>query len=201
MLDALSGLRPEGWTGIVIGACLGAMLAAVPWFVRTIYFIFARWFGGKSAIEGDWYKYHWTVYPDGPRLVLARMHIRRGFTAGFKAECQHITPEAPVYNGTAWRESGHVIVRVQNRKHQETIFYRFRDPVGVAASEIHGIWLSYDFTHTILAGGCLLSAREIDDHSLSEKLKSGFELSLGRPLLRIRPTVTPAARKKGQSAP
>lgn len=150
----------------VIGAVLGAIVArygaVILWPVRRL---------KRHPIEGLWHSWHYTFHNDGEQLRSGEIRIRRGvlrpliITANAtSANGQTMSPARSEYDGRIKVEANTILLILNAKNHDETVTMRFASRVSFDMSELHGLWMSYDFDLRPAAGIEILTRRRIEKH-------------------------------------
>lgn len=154
----------------VIGAILGAIVArygaVILWPVRRL---------KQHPIEGLWHSWHYTFHNDGEQLRSGEIMIRRGvlrplvITANATtANGQTVSPTRSEYNGRIKVEANTILLILSAKNHDETVTMRFASRVSFDMSELHGLWMSYDFDLRPAAGIEILTRTRIREEAALE---------------------------------
>lgn len=177
--------RPAWWVLLVVGAILGNLLQLIPTTVSFLWRLKKR-----SAIEGDWYSYHFTFIDGQATTVESKVRVRKSFWHSYVAELNQIVESKLKYKGYVTREKDQLLFVYKSVDHSETVINRFQEPIGKKVPRLYGLWLSYDHSQTIACGAVLLSQNEISETDRTREIAKGYEQPKLRPLTKVKPLFT-----------
>ena len=174
--------QPAWWLLVLLGAIAGTLLPLAPTVIR-----FLSRVRHKSAIEGNWYSYHFTFLKGQATTVESQVRVSKGFRHTYVAALGQNVDSKLEYKGYITREKDQLLFIYKSIDHSETVVNRFQDPLGSNSNRLYGLWLSYDHSQTIACGAIILSRDEIAEDQRMQEIAKGYEQHAARPLVRTKP--------------
>lgn len=164
----------------MVGAALGWLL---PYFARAVLHLFLRF--QKDHLEGSWFGYHWTYVNSIPTLYKSEWRFKKGIFHRFSIRT--FLGGKVKYIGYGHIERSQLVIKIHNRRNQETARFRFKWPISSNDNILPGIWLSFDHDIKIASGAFLLSRLSLSDVDAEESLKNLVRVErTTRPLMRLK---------------
>lgn len=139
-----------------------------------------------SLIGDTWKSFHYTTRKGKPEVIESDWTIKRGTLSPFK-----VTFEQPglKYKGRIIFEGDdRILVYAKATTQNETVVYRFPNPLPSNGDSVSGLWMSYDHDKNIASGGSLLTRESIAKEEAKPRLISNIVSSQNEriPLITVR---------------
>lgn len=144
---------------------------------------FFCWRISGDHLRGSWREFHYT-FDTTPTIIETEWQISMGFFSRYRI--LSTTNEGVLkYRGSLLKEQGHLSITL--RRENETLVYRFVDPIPSKTMEMTGIWLSYDYDNQICAGASLFTNNSsCSQEEAINKIKQSIETSSDGLVFRVR---------------
>jgi len=137
------------------------------------------------ALLGDqWKGFHYSFKKGKPVLIESTWKITKGFLTPFKVKTEQ--PELAYHGHLEPEGDDRVIIYVKAETQNETMVFRFPNPLLSANDIVYGLWLSYDHDKHIASGGALLTKQDLTSEQVEKELKDYIlRFPEGFPLMRV----------------
>ena len=170
---------------LILKAAIGAILTlAFEWLPK----IYGSWQIRRKhfALLGTWKGFHYTFENGKPALIPTNWRISKGLSTAFKA---HMEEPGLSYNGKlVFEGDDRLIIYLQSTTHNETMVFRFQNPLNSNKNPVVGLWLSFNLDKVITSGAAMLQNNELEPDLAAKFLKENIvQCKEGFPVMRIKP--------------
>ena len=171
---------------LILKAAIAAILTlAIEWMPR----VYEAWKirSKHFALLGDnWKGFHYTFRKGEPVLIQSNWKISKGLTTAFKVHMEQ--PHLPYKGHLVLEGDDRVIIYLKSITHNETMIFRFPNPLNSDDEVVFGLWLSFSLDRTITSGAAMLTKKEIALEQARDFLQNNIvQCSENIPVMRVKP--------------